>query len=176
MAWAAASWFGFAGWMPALQGTESRGSKEQRTHLPFRSTVLPGGGFREEMWPAGMPPGHEAKVPAHWLQSTSISNSSVAVPVNLPGSPRWGLFAGHFQGRSLGCYQWRTTTLSIGEIWPSSPGRPRSTTIHSLCVTYADWIKHYFKHPHLWGTKITPSAIPFQHESHPHTEQCSFLC
>lgn len=139
------------------------------------STVRLGGRFTEEMWPAGMPHGNEAKILVHWLWGTSISDKSVVVQVNLPGNPCWGFCAGHPQDSSLGHYQLRTTTLGFDEIWPSSPARPSSTTIHSLCVTYADWIKHYFKHPHLWGTKITPSSFPFQHESHPRTEKCSFL-
>lgn len=135
-------------------------------------TVWLGGRFREEMWPAGMTHGHEAKVLVHWLWGSSTSDNSVVVQGDLPGAPRWGFCP---SAQILGCYQWRTTTLGLGESWPSSPARPNFTTIHSLCVTYADWIKHYFKHPHLWGTKITSSPIPFQHECHPRTEKCSFL-
>lgn len=126
------------------------------------------------MWPAGMPHGNKAKIPVHCLWGTSISDNWVVVQVNFPSNSYWGSVPAILRADHLGD-QWRITTLGFGAIWPSSSARPSSTTIHSLCVTYTDWIKHYFKHPRLWRTKITPLTIPFQHESHPHTEKCSFL-
>lgn len=136
------------------------------------STVGLRGGFRGEMWVAGMPQGNTAKTPVNPLRERSILNQSRTLQAICQGNR--GVCASNPWGNSLAIVHGKPQ-LGFGEIWLLSSARPKSTIIHGPYVTYADWIKPYFKHPHLWKEKITPPNIPFWHECHPHAEKGSFL-
>lgn len=150
IALATAQRLGSPGCTPALQGRESKRRKEQGICLPSLSTVRLGGRFREEMWASGMPLKIRPKSQFTRSEIDSFQTSQDLDRQICQGNR--GVSASNLWGDSPGMVHGKPR-LGFGETWPSSSARPKSTSIHSLCVTYADWIKPYFKHPHLWKGK-----------------------